>query len=390
MKITLLAGGGGDLYYELGLCSGLVANGVHVDYIGSDSVKDAEILDNEKVCFYNLRGSQDPGARMTEKIFRVLKYYLRLMTFAARTDSKLFHIQWPNKFIHFDRIVLNLYYRILGKKLIFTAHNINAGVRDGTDSFMNRLSLRFMYKVVDHIIVHTTKMRRQIIEDFGVNETKVTVLPYGINDMVFKSKLTGIQARKKLNLKQNNKILLFFGFITPYKGLEYLLLALAKEVKRDDALRLIIAGKIDKNSGKYWRHIRRIIKENNLEGYIIEKIGFVPDRDVEVYFKAADILILPYRYIFQSGVLFLAYNFGLPVIATDVGSLREYIINDNTGLVCKPEDPDDLAEKINLYFKSDKFTNLDDYRDKLFKYVNEKYSWDKIGEETCTVYENVQ
>jgi D-inositol-3-phosphate glycosyltransferase len=294
-----------------------------------------------------------------------------------------------NKFVYFDRTLLNLYYKMLGKKLIFTAHNVNAGIRDGTDSFMNRLSLNFMYKLVDHIIVHTEKMKQQLIEGFGIQEDKVTVIPYGINDMVFKSDLTRMEARKKLNLDDGGRIALFFGVITPYKGLEYLLWALTKRREKDDPFRLIIAGKVDKKFSQYWKSVQRIAKEHNLGDYIIERIGYIADKDVEVYFKAADVLILPYKYIFQSGILFLAFNFGLPVIATDVGSLREFIIDGKTGFLCKPEDPDDLAEKINIYYNSHLFRNAEENREKIIGYANEKYSWGKIGEKTHDLYKSL-
>jgi len=389
MKITLVVGGGGDIYYELGLLSGLIANGVRVDFIGSDSIKDAEVFKDENVSFYNLRGSQASNAPMKEKIVRILRYYLRLIKYSWKTDSKLFHIQWPNKFIHFDRVFLNFYYKILGKKLIFTAHNVNEGVRDGTDSFINRLSLNFMYKIVDHIIVHTDKMRRQVIEDFGVSEKKVTVIPFGINDMVFKSNLTRIEARSKLGLDSNERIALCFGRITPYKGLEYLLYALANQKKKNNHFRLIIAGKVDINCGKYWQDIQGIINEHNLREYVIEKTEYIPDRDIEVYFKSSDVLMLPYKFIYQSGVLFLSYSFGLPVIATDVGSLREEIIEGETGFVCKPEDPEDLSEKIDLYFKSELFKNLEKHRKIIMEYANERYSWDKVGGITYGVYKTL-
>jgi len=278
---------------------------------------------------------------------------------------------------------------MLGKKLIFTAHNVNAGIRDGTDSFMNRLSLKFMYRIVNHIIVHTEKMRRQVINEFGVNENKVTVIPYGINNMVFKSNLRGMEARRKLGLDDHEKIVLSFGIITPYKGLEYLLLALANQRKNGAAFRLIIAGKVDKNCGKYWENIRKIIEDHDLKDYVIEKTEYIPDKDIEVYFKAADVLIIPYKYIFQSGVLFLAFNFGLPVIATDVGSLREFVVEGKTGFICNPEDPQDLAEKIDRYYKSDLFHNLERNRVEIVRYANERYSWGKIGEQTCAVYRNL-
>ena len=389
MKVTLLAGGAGDIYYELGLLSGLISKGIAVHYIGSDSMKDAEILRNENVDFYNLRGSQNPHASKREKIARILKYYLRLIRYATKTDSKIFHIQWLNKFIYFDRVFLNVYYKILGKRLVFTAHNVNAGVRDGKDTYFNRLTLKFMYKIVDHIIVHTDRMKRQLIEDFNIRESKVTVIPYGINNMVFKSQLTTMEARTRLGLSLNEKVLLFFGIIKPYKGLENLLLALSNQEEKSDACKLIIAGMVDKDYGEYWQKLKTIITENNLNDHIIEQTEFIPDEDVEIYFKAADVLILPYKYIFQSGILFLALNFGLPIIATDVGSLREFIIEGRIGFICRPEDPNDLAEKIDLYFNSILYKDLSVNREKIKEYANERYSWVKIAEQTYTIYKDI-
>ena len=112
---------------------------------------------------------------------------------------------------------------MLGKKLIFTAHNVNAGERDENDTMINKLTLMFMYNIVDRIIVHTNRMKHQLINDFNVKERKISIIQMGITDIVPKTELTKTQARKKLNLANNDNVLLFFGYIAPYKGLEYLI-----------------------------------------------------------------------------------------------------------------------------------------------------------------------
>lgn len=389
MKITLLTGGDASPHYVLGLLSGLISLGIKVDFIGSDAVKDAQGIKSQNVTFYNLRGDQNPNAPIKEKMCRVLKYYFKLVKYAAKTDSRVFHIQWLNKFTHFDRTFLNIYYEMLGKKVVFTAHNINAEERDGKSTFINRLSLKCMYGIVGHIIVHTKKMKAQLIEVFNIRENKVTVIPHGILNIVPNTELTTMEAKQKLALKGNDKVLLFFGRIAPYKGLEYLMLALVKLKEKYNDLRLIIAGRVNRKSGVYWENINRIIEERDLTDYIIRKIGFIPDEEIEVYYKCADVLILPYKNIFQTGVTFLSYSFGLPVIASDVGSLREDIVEGKTGFVCQPENPEDLAEKIELYFDSALYRNLEGNREKIIKYANEKYSWEKIGEKTCAVYRNL-
>ena len=100
--------------------------------------------------------------------------------------------------------------------------------------------------------------------------------------------------------------------------------------------------------------------------------------------------VLPYTLVFQSGVLFLSYSFGLPVIASDVGSFREDIIEGETGFVCKPCDADDLANKIETYFKSDLFRALDRRRPKIRDYAIGRNSWEVVSEKTAQVYEKLQ
>jgi glycosyltransferase involved in cell wall biosynthesis len=108
-----------------------------------------------------------------------------------------------------------------------------------------------------------------------------------------------------------------------------------------------------------------------------------------LYFKAADVLVLPYKHIFQSGVLFLAYNFGLPVLAADVGSLHEDVEEGETGFMFKPEDPADLARAIERYFDSDLYKELPRRRRRISDYANERHSWDTVGEMTRAVYDEL-
>ena len=215
MKVALLTGGD-DPNYAFPLTSSLASKGIIIDFIGNDKMQKAEITTNENVNYLNLRGDQSENVSRKKKIYRVLKYYWKLIKYTAKTDTKLFHILWLNKFIYFDRTILNIFYKIMGKKLIFTAHNINAEERDGNDTFFNRLTLKFMYNTVDHIFVHTKIMKKQLIEDYKVRESKVTVIPFGINQFIPMSELSAVQARNKLNIGNNEKILLLLNrFMAP-------------------------------------------------------------------------------------------------------------------------------------------------------------------------------
>jgi glycosyltransferase involved in cell wall biosynthesis len=384
LRVSLLTGGG-DKPYALGMAAALTSVGIHVDFIGSDDLSVPELLNDPLVDFLNLRGEQRPQASRTTKALRVLSYYVRLIRYAATARPKLFHILWNNKFELFDRTLLMLYYRLLRKKVVLTVHNVNAGKRDANDSYLNRLSLRIQYNLCHHIFVHTDRMKSELTADFEIASDKVSVIPFGINNTVSNTTLSRAEAKAQLGISKGDKVLLFFGNIAPYKGLEYLTAAFTELWKKGRSYRLIIAG-APKGGDDYWKQIRQSLACNGARDGVIERIGYIPDEDTELYFKAADVLILPYAHVFQSGVLFLGYSFGLPAIAADVGNLKEEIVEGETGFVFRPQDSSDLANKIEKYFKSELFQNLERNRREIKRYANERYSWGKVAKLTANIY----
>jgi D-inositol-3-phosphate glycosyltransferase len=387
LRIALLTGGG-DKPYALGMAAALTSVRIQVDFIGSDDLKVPELLSNRRINFLNLRRDQSPDAGRVAKAIRVAKYYAMLIRYAATARPKVFHILWNNRFQFFDRTLLMLYYRLLGKKIVFTAHNVNAGKRDSNDSWLNRVSLKIQYTLSDHIFVHTDGMKTELVIDFRVPESKVSVIPFGINNTVPNTALTVADAKRELGLSSSDKVMLFFGNIAPYKGLEYLAAAFTELLNRDRTYRLVIAGR-PKGCEDYWKKIQQTIAHNGVGKRIIARIEYIPDEQTELYFKAADVLVLPYARVFQSGVLFLGYSFGLPVIAADVGSLKDEIVEGKTGFVFKPGDTSDLARKIDNYFNSELFHNLETRRTQIEKYANEQYSWSTVAAITTAVYFNL-
>ncbi len=385
ISVALLTGGG-DRPYAIGLAAALLSRDVRLDFIGSDDLDSPALRRSRLLTFLNLRGSHQRDVRLAQKIRRVLIYYLRLLRYAYGATPGIFHILWNNKFQLFDRTLLMLYYRSLGKKIVLTAHNVNAGNRDSNDSLLNRLSLRIQYRLGDHIFVHTEQMKRELLEDYGVREQMVTVIPFGINSAVPVTDLTAAEAKRRLHIKDGDRTILFFGNIAPYKGLEYLVEAFQRLAASCQGYRLIIAGSLREGAKRYWDEIRLRISSDPTRERVFMRIEYIPDDETELYFKAADVSVLPYTYISQSGVLFLAYNFGLPVIATDVGSLRDEILDGRTGFVCRPRDPVDLARAIHTYFASDLYKNLDMRRQEIRDYANARHSWDIVSEMTRKVY----
>jgi glycosyltransferase involved in cell wall biosynthesis len=378
--------GGFDRPYAYGLAMALISKSVCLDVIGSDEVDSPEMHTSPKLRFLNLWPAQRKKATRAARMSRVLTHYARLIRYAAGAKPRVFHILWNSKVQFFDRTLLMLYYKLVGKKIALTVHNVNQGRRDSNDSLLNRVTLRIQYRLADHMFVHTRKMKNELVEDFGVCEKSVTVIRHPINNAFPDTDLTPAAAKLRLGIKGDEKAILFFGRIKPYKGLEHLLAAFQKLVISDVNYRLIIAGEVQKGNEKYLAEIQQVVRRELDRGQIILKIQFIPDEEMEVYLKAADVLVLPYNKIFQSGVLFLGYSFGLPVIATDVGSFREEIVEGETGFLCRPGDPSELARTIATYFASYLYRNLGTRRQQLKDYADVHHSWDAVAELTRNVY----
>jgi len=388
LEIALLTGGS-DKPYALGLAATLDAQSIKTDFIGSDELDCPEVRQLRLISFLNLRQDQSERATLLRKVVRIIRYYARLMWYAAVSEPPIFHILWNNKFEVFDRSLLMLYYRALGKRVVLTAHNVNRAKRDSRDSVINRVSLRIQYALCHHVFVHTPLMKDELVGDFGVPATKVTVIPFGLNDTNVSTDMTSRDARGKLGIRDDEKVLLFFGQIAPYKGLEHLVAAVAQLKAAGKSARLIVAGKVKQGSEDYWDRIERLIDRTGLASSTIRRIQFIPDDDVEIYFKAADALMLPYVDVFQSGVLVLAYNFGLPVLATNVGSINVHVVEGETGFVCRPGDPPALADMIDRYYSSTLFTQLSERRGNIRRFARERYSWAEVGKITRNVYERL-
>jgi glycosyltransferase involved in cell wall biosynthesis len=387
MKVALLTGGK-DAHYVLGLLPGLAARGVHVALVGNAELGRAEDVAGGRVEFHDLVGSLDPGDGPMARTWRLFSYYCRLLAFAARTDAPLFHILWFRKFPLVERILLTAYLKLLRKKVAFTAHNVDDRGRDGrTGTFQNRLSLTFLYRTVDHIFVHTPQMKTEMLQRFGVSEAKVEVLPFGINDVIPAARESRSAARHELGLDPDEKVLLFFGNIAPYKGVEDLLRALATLVHEGGRFTLILAGRVkDRTCEAYYAELESLIAALQLRQYVRKEIRYVPDREVSLLFRAADVAVLPYRRVDQSGVVALACAQGVPVIASDVGSLKTDVIEGETGLVFRSGDVADLASTIRAYFTSELFINLDARSPKIRALGVKAFSWTRNAELTCAAY----
>jgi len=387
-KVALLTGGQ-DPSYVFGLVSTLSGRGIRVHVVGNDRVDNIEFHTSDRITFVDCRGLRR-NAGFLLKMLQLTAYYARLIAYVTFRSPEIVHILWNNKVEYFDRTILTLYFKCLGKKVVLTAHNVNKAKRDSCDSVLNRLTLRIQYHLADQIFVHTDKMKSELVEEFGVSPESVAVIPFGTNIAVPDTKLTATEAKRHLGIQDSEQTILFFGRIVPYKGLEFLVEAFHRLVRRDTNCRLIIAGEPMKGFESYIDDIRRTIADGGGADRILCRLGYIRDDETEVYFKAADVLVLPYRNIFESGLIFLAYRFGLPVIASDVGSFREELTNSGAGLLFEPGNSAALETALDGFFMSELYKDAPKHRQRIREYSSARQSWAIVGEITERVYIGLQ
>jgi glycosyltransferase involved in cell wall biosynthesis len=198
-------------------------------------------------------------------------------------------------------------------------------------------------------------------------DTKYTVLPHPLYDH-YGERIETNDARSKLGIPADKKVLLFFGLIRNYKGLDILLESLAL---LDESYYLIIAGEVYGSFGKY----KSIIDKHSLQNRVLLHTEFIPENEIALYFSASDVCVLPYRSGTQSGIEGIAYHFDLPVIVTDVGGLKETVGKHNTGIVVSKPDSNLLKEAISKYFGSEPGI----FKSNINKY-KKQYSWGRFAE----------
>lgn len=220
----------------------------------------------------------------------------------------------------------------------------------------SKKALKKMYRNADILTVHSMTNKEQLINFFGIDEKKITVIPHGVKSTYNKRDRT--ECRNKINIKGDKKVLLFYGGIRQSKGLDILIKAL-----RGIECTLVIAGKPP--YGETFDEYKKLIIDNRID--TIEHIEFTEDDFRDVLFQASDYLVLPYREFYsQSGVFMQAIQYRLPIIATDVSSFGEYIMKYDIGFIARPNDVDSLHRTIQVALAENK-----DYEENMQRAVAE-------------------
>ena len=232
---------------------------------------------------------------------------------------------------------------------------------------------RFAFFVSNSIIVHNQFSFKELLSK-KIKKSKITVIPHG-NYLPFVN---------ELNYEPHGEILelLFFGQIKGVKGLDVLLKAIARVVEFNQKIHLTIAGRplgIDQN------YYEKMIKELNISQFVSTNFQYISNEDMENYFKACDLVVLPYKRIYQSGVLLLSMSYGRVSLCSDLEPFADIIEDGKTGYLFQSENVESLKEKI-LFIAKNK-TNLTGIRNNALTILRSKFDWTVIGKQTKSVYE---
>jgi D-inositol-3-phosphate glycosyltransferase len=251
-------------------------------------------------------------------------------------------------------------------KIAFIADNVLPHEKRPGDIMLTK----FAFRAVDQFIVQSESVERDLKS--LVPHAKFIRLDHPIYE-IFGERIDRSEARKKLSIPDDAPAILFFGYIRKYKGLDILLRAMPRIIESLPDIRLIVAGEFYGDVKEY----RSIIQELRIPAKnLVLATDYIPNDDVALYFSAANVAVLPYRSATQSGIVQIAYNFDVPVIATNVGGLAEIVIDGISGIITPDATPDAIAEAVRRYFQQSMEPQLTEgvIQEK------KKYSWNTFAE----------
>lgn len=347
-------------YYSSSLAKGLQKQGckttIYSNYTGIDPDK----IDYK--VFYEGHSTAHPVIKLYRLVFATVK--ASFLSKKAKTNLVILHLFYANTLT----LLFTFIPKLFGLKIGVISHDVSSF--GGND---NRLVQNLIYNFFStFIIVHNKFSYKTLLQHIHIDDpTKVSIIKHGGYLDHIGIRPNKEQLRDKLGLAENGKYILFFGQIKKDKGLDILLEAMSKT---SNDIALIIAGKPWKND---FSSYDKLIEKYNLQNRIIKMVRFIEDDEREQLFFAADVNVLPYRRIYQSGVLLMAMSYGLPVIASKLPSNLEIVNDKENGILFENENSDDLANQINLFFQNVSLQKK--LSDSALSTIKSKYSWDDIA-----------
>ncbi len=321
-------------FYDAYLCNALEAEGIAC-VLGSTNF-------HLEPGYFQQRGlKNDPGLGSFASGLNIgnprVRRSLRFLEFVANLGAltlrfqfarpDLIHVQWiplVAEGVPFELWFLKLAQR-RGVKIVYTVHNLlphdsEPGVRE---------TFARIYRMMDGLICHTRETKDRLIAEFGLDGSKVWIIPHG--PLFYDYAPVGqSEAKRRIGLQQKNCMVLYQGLVRPYKGIDFLLDAWKKVQAEQPDARLVIAGR---GEDRHMEFVRARVESNGVQSSVQLDLRYITSQELPIYYQAADIAIYPHREITQSGALMTGIAFGKPIVATSLPGFRE-ALEGYDGAVC--------------------------------------------------------
>lgn len=374
--IEPVGGHGGMDYYDCGLCGGLVEAGVNVVL---HTCNETHISDSAGFAVRHTYSNIFGKAAAWRRGLRFVSGSVWAVFSAVREKRRIVHLH----FFHVSALALMnvLLARLSGRKVVITAHDVESFVSSLEVPFMSRLA----YRLAHGVIAHNRISRDELKARLQVPENKIAVIPHGNYLHALRPMPPVEVARERLGIPPHAKVLLFFGQIKDVKGLDVLLNAMPAVLRQYPEAVLLIAGKPWKTD---FAEYQARIDELEIHDSCVTHIRYIPDEDVPLYYGAADLVVLPYRRIYQSGVVLMAMSYGKAVLVSDIPGMLEVVQDQETGFVFCSGDVDDLVQRICTIIANQSLVESVARRGR--RLMEEKYDWAVIGQQTKEIYASLQ
>ena len=372
---TLGAHGGAFHFYTFGQSTGLINNGVDVSLYTNNETANPKIKGLNFFSFY-------------KDIFKSKSSVISGLRWIIGTVFSVFHARFSGiSIFHFHIFYTNilvlfnlLFVKILFGKVVLTVHDVSSFSNSSNSPIIGKL----IYKLTDRIITHNEFSKSEILNVNSNLSSCISIVPHGNYTSFINIQFDKEKSKEQLGIPNNRRILLFFGMIKKVKGLEILLFSLKDVIKRNPDILLVIAGKPWEDDFSTYQ---KIIDENNLSEYILLHTKFIPQQDVGYYYCASDLIVLPYKKNYQSGVLMMALSYKRPALVSNLPSLKEIISDNETGFLFKTENVSDLTSKLNIILSDEGL--MERVRLKGAELINTQYDWGEIGRQTRQAYQSL-
>ncbi len=307
-----------------------------------------------------------PNERLVNSISPLNWYKVSKRIIQEKADLIIF--DWWHPFFGFCHgAISSLIKKEYPNKILFITENVVSHEANKVDKILTKIGLRnaSMFLALSKNVEEELK---RFAKGSKIYRSELPIYDcYKIDDVSEMSKF-----KNQLGINKDDQVILFFGYVRKYKGLDILLKAFPKILEKFPNTFLLVVGEFYDNPDSYFK----LIEELNITERVKVINQFVPNEEVAKYYLTSDVVVLPYRSATQSGILNVAYGFNKPVIVTNVGGLAEFVIEGKTGFVVKPDSEDEIVKGYEEYLSKKNEVN---YKENIIEY-NRKNSFDNLPE----------